>query len=853
MRSSWGLLAPRCRPAALFATTRPRTTATSAPRRAAPPGTSAGSSVLLGELLQRTRAFATAASAASAASLGKTAPASSASGLSVYLHIVGSDPKHNNKPALLLGLANYLQRYATAGYFGPIAAAPYRFPGAPKVDRNVLLLQEALGMPATNGVDRELGFRLLSSSPNYEDLLEAILGSYLKFRPEVTHCVIGGVDRLGGHFSFLDAKIAVQLDAAVLACVEAPKGKDTSVVANDVNAVLQSLKEEKARVLGIMLNMVHLDESGQAMVRDVKARVEAAGERFLGYFPEDPRIMAMKLNEIVALLGGDVIAGTEDGAPLKRIGQKATDAAGVESEMALDMGSAMLSEQVTTTLVLTGPTTPAVQKLKRIASFEPPLKAEIPPRILAVTDAHNSDLLLGLTTAAVARQAPNLAGIVAASGLGPGDLERPDRGIRMDETAERILRGVPAQLALPCIATSHSLQEVLEILAHAEEAIPPSSPLKISRAIHLFDAHADLGAFASLMNQADPGPRDYINPKLFMHRIIERCRAEPQRIVLPEGTERRVLKAAGELTERKLARITLLGSPGEIASAAERLGIRLDGMEIVDPHDIQSPRFRRYLDDFVRAREAKGKAITAEQATDQLQDVNYFGCMMVRCGDADGMVSGAVHTTAATVRPALQLLGRPDKATGSNKLTSSVFFMLLPDRVLIYGDCAVVVSPDSAELAQIAVSSAETARAFGLDPRVALTSFATLGSNSGPLVQKVADAVEALRGRGELPFDVDGPFQYDAAVDPEVAKVKVNRPSKVAGRANVLIFPDLNTGNVTYKAVQQSTGAVAMGPILQGLAKPVNDLSRGAKVLDIINTILITSIQSMQSKEGADS
>lgn len=263
-------------------------------------------------------------------------------------------------------------------------------------------------------------------------------------------------------------------------------------------------------------------------------------------------------------------------------------------------------------------------------------------------------------------------------------------------------------------------------------------------------------------------------------------------------------------------------------------------MEVVDP--TTSTALERYVAEMVEARKHKG--MTAEMARDQLQNGMSYATMMVRCGDADGVVSGAAHTTADTVRPALQLLGG---AGGSGKaLVSSVFFMMLPDRVLVYGDCAVNPNPTAEELAAIARTSAATAQAFGIDPRVAMLSYSTLGSGSGPLVEKVEKATEILRASAP-DLAVEGPIQYDAAVDPRVAQSKVKKESRVAGKANVLVFPDLNTGNNTYKAVQQSTGGIAMGPVLQGLAKPVNDLSRGCTVDDVVNTVCITAVQAMSA------
>jgi phosphate acetyltransferase len=294
------------------------------------------------------------------------------------------------------------------------------------------------------------------------------------------------------------------------------------------------------------------------------------------------------------------------------------------------------------------------------------------------------------------------------------------------------------------------------------------------------------------------------------------------------------------LLRRRVAEITLLGESDEIHDRAEKLSVQLEGVHIVDP--AKSKRLDEYAEAYHRLREHRG--VTPEIAHEVMQDATYYGTMMVHLGHADGMVSGSINTTAHTVRPAFEFI----KTRPKIDLVSSVFFMCLHDRVLVYGDCAVVPNPSAEELAQIAIASADTAAAFGIDPRVAMLSYATGSSGSGEDVQRVKQATELARDlRPELP--IDGPLQYDAAVDAGVARTKLPE-SRVAGRATVFIFPDLNTGNNTYKAVQRSAGAIAVGPVLQGLRKPVNDLSRGCTVPDIVNTVAITAVQAQVTKDA---
>ncbi|MUK01196.1 phosphate acetyltransferase [Vibrio cholerae] len=327
-----------------------------------------------------------------------------------------------------------------------------------------------------------------------------------------------------------------------------------------------------------------------------------------------------------------------------------------------------------------------------------------------------------------------------------------------------------------------------------------------------------------------------MTPLRFLHELIQRARAERKHIVLPEGEDVRVLKAAEILHRRDVCDLTILGPEGRIRELASGQGIDLTGLTLVDPATSE------LLDEFAAeyARLRAHKNVSLDQARERMLEGAYFGTMMVQLGKLDGMVSGAAHTTANTIRPALEFVKTKDGV----KIVSSVFLMLLQDRVLVYGDCAVNPDPNDEQLADIAVASAETAAQFGVEPRVAMLSYSTGESGSGGAVDEVRRATELVR-KQRPDLAVEGPIQYDAAVDASVAASKLPG-SSVAGQATVFIFPDLNTGNNTYKAVQQSAGAVAVGPVLQGLRKPVNDLSRGCTVEDIVNTVAITAVQAQQ-------
>ncbi|MEC5199349.1 phosphate acetyltransferase [Arthrobacter sp. PL16] len=355
-------------------------------------------------------------------------------------------------------------------------------------------------------------------------------------------------------------------------------------------------------------------------------------------------------------------------------------------------------------------------------------------------------------------------------------------------------------------------------------------------------AAAALGAWSRRVDEKEllerlelPRPVN-MTPLRFLHELIQRARAERRHIVLPEGEDLRVLKAAEILHRRDVCDLTILGPEAKVRELATGQGIDLTGLTLVDPST--SELREEFAVEYARLRAHKN--VSLEQARERMLEGAYFGTMMVQLGKVDGMVSGAAHTTANTIRPALEFVKTKDGV----KIVSSVFLMLLQDRVLVYGDCAVNPDPNDEQLADIAIASAETAAQFGVEPRVAMLSYSTGESGSGGAVDEVRRATELVRQQ-RPDLAVEGPIQYDAAVDASVAASKLPG-SSVAGQATVFIFPDLNTGNNTYKAVQQSAGAVAVGPILQGLRKPVNDLSRGCTVEDIVNTVAITAVQAQQ-------
>jgi len=368
-------------------------------------------------------------------------------------------------------------------------------------------------------------------------------------------------------------------------------------------------------------------------------------------------------------------------------------------------------------------------------------------------------------------------------------------------------------------------------IQNIQSVLMPENEQRLATALGHFEAHV---SSEELAKEITISRSKTVTPLMFEYDLFERARSNRKHIVLPEGMDERVLRATDILLKRNVVDITLLGNEDEILKKAASLRLKLDGAFIIDPYD--NDLIHDYAATYFKLRQHKG--ISKQAAVDLMHDVSYFGTMMVYKGHADGMVSGAAHTTQHTIRPAFEFI----KTKPGVSIVSSSFFMCLEDRVLVYGDCAINPNPDAAQLADIAISSALTAKQFGIEPRIAMLSYSTGKSGKGTDVDKVREATEIVHER--LPeLKVEGPIQYDAAIDASVAKTKMP-DSEVAGKATIFIFPDLNTGNNTYKAVQRSANAIAIGPVLQGLNKPVNDLSRGCLVKDIVNTVVITAIQA---------
>ncbi len=444
------------------------------------------------------------------------------------------------------------------------------------------------------------------------------------------------------------------------------------------------------------------------------------------------------------------------------------------------------------------------------------------PGSLLVTSADRPDVLVAACLAA-------MNGIEIGAILLTGNYEIDDRIARLCDRA--------FQTGLPVFMVKTNTWQTSLSLQSFNLEVPADDTQRIEKVQEYVASYINADWIESLTATSERSRR--LSPPAFRYQLTELARKAGKRVVLPEGDEPRTVKAAAICAERGIATCVLLGNPDEIQRVAAAQGVELGkGVEIVDPEQVRE----NYVPRLVELRKSKG--MTEVVAQEQLEDNVVLGTMMLESGEVDGLVSGAVHTTANTIRPPLQLI----KTAPNSSLVSSVFFMLLPEQVLVYGDCAINPDPTAEQLAEIAIQSADSAKAFGIDPRVAMISYSTGTSGAGSDVEKVREATRiAQEKRPDLV--IDGPLQYDAAIMEDVAKSKAP-DSQVAGRATVFIFPDLNTGNTTYKAVQRSADLISIGPMLQGMRKPVNDLSRGALVDDIVYTIALTAIQSQQAEQG---
>ena len=678
---------------------------------------------------------------------------------------------HSGKSTIALGLLDTLSHEAPrVGVFRPIARST--------AERDYVL--ELL--LAHDGVDLEYDECVGVTYDQVHDDPDAALAQIVeKFKAVEAKCdavVIVGSDYtdVGSPTELgYNARIAANLGAPVLLvltgrAMDESRGRTADEMRQIAELSIPELTAAHASLLAVVANRA--DDSILPAICDAVGAVAGVPAWAI---PEDPFLVAPTVRQIMTALGGELLQGDE--ALLSR------EAMGV-------VIAAMTMENVLPRLIEGG---------------------------VVVIPGDRSEMLLAALTAQASDTFPSIAAIVL------------NGGFELSPIIRKLIAGLDE--TLPIITTEHGTYPTAQKITATRGRLAADSQRKLDTALSLFEKHVD----ASVLREAlSVGGSTVVTPLMFEYGLIERARADLRHIVLPEGNDDRILRAAATLLSRGVAKLTILGEEGEVRSRAAGLGVDISGASILSPLDEELRE--RFAVEYARVRAHKG--MTVDSARDIVTDVSYFGTMMVHLGLADGMVSGAAHTTAHTIKPGFEVI----KTKADVSVVSSVFFMALSDRVLVYGDCAVVPDPTSEQLADIAISSAGTASQFGIDPRVAMLSYSTGESGSGADVEKVRSATGLVRDR-RPDIVVDGPIQYDAAADVAVGASKMPG-SQVAGRATVFIFPDLNTGNNTYKAVQRSAGAVAVGPVLQGLNKPINDLSRGALVRDIVNTVAITAIQA---------
>lgn len=590
---------------------------------------------------------------------------------------------------------------------------------------------------------------------------------------------------IGTDFSGKDPVDEFELNAEIAANLGCPamlvangEGEDYSAILDSLRLTLASLQPFGLNALGTIINKANLAPTSLDELRKVFA---INNQPALIYaLPDDPDLGRPTMHDIVRSLNAEFIAGQENA-----------------------------DTPVDDYLV-------AAMQVDNFLSY-------LDKGQLVITPGDRADIILASLSSRLSSTTPPIAGLLLTGGVAPS------------ENLMKLVSGWPGS-ALPLALTKHHTYGAITALQGLYGLIEPGDTRKIKAALGLYEQHINSNEILTRLLEERLDNR--MTPMMFEFELIERASSDKQRIVLAEGEDERILRATDILLRRDVADIILLGNVESIRSKASALNLDIGGARIIDP--INADNFDKYAQQYYEYRKAKG--ITPEHARDIMADSTYYGTMMVKLDDADGMVSGAVNTTAHTIRPAFEFI----KTKPGFSIVSSVFLMCLKDRVLVFGDCAVNPNPTPQQLAEIAITSAHTAKVFGIVPRVAMLSYSTGNSGKGADVDLVIEATKIAREMAPE-LALEGPLQYDAAIDPIVAHTKLPG-SQVAGRATVFIFPDLNTGNNTYKAVQRAADAVAIGPVLQGLNKPVNDLSRGCTVADIVNTVAITAVQAASEK-----
>lgn len=689
------------------------------------------------------------------------------------IFIAAAEP-YSGKSLITIGLINMLLGKAKKiGYFKPIINSDDN--GKKEVHIDTVLTHFSLPVvyDDTYAFTRQQVLQRIESDSQGE-IINTIISKYKKLEEQYDFTVMEGSDFVGEGTAF-EFEYNILIAKNLGAPVVIVVSGENKTTAQIINFALNVWRNFETREVQVLSLVINKVSGDQE--RDIREllRMQLPESIILAVIPMDKNLLSPTMKEINEQLNGRLLFGEQQ-----------------------------LTNQVDHFIV-------GAMQLPHFLSY-------IKENVLIVTPGDRGDIIIGALQANLSASYPKVAGIVLTAGALP------------EEPIMRLIEGSPT--IIPILAVDTGTFETTTTVGAIQSRITPDNRKKIDLAITVFDKYVDTKA---LDEKIITFRSDSITPHMFLYQLGKWAKSEKKHIVLPEGNDDRILRAVARLVTQDIVKLTVLGDKDEIAASIKRLGLTLDISKI----NIVNPASSEYYDDFVQTlfELRKNKNVTLEMARDLMTDVSYFGTMMVYKGYADGMVSGAVHTTQHTIRPALQFI----KTKPGVSIVSSVFFMCLPERVSVFGDCAVNPNPTAEQLAEIAISSAESSQRFGIEPRVAMLSYSSGTSGEGADVEKVRQATEIVKQK-RPGLKIEGPIQYDAAVDPVVGSQKLPN-SEVAGKASVLIFPDLNTGNNTYKAVQRETGALAIGPMLQGLNKPINDLSRGCTVDDIFNTVIITAIQ----------
>lgn len=700
--------------------------------------------------------------------------------MSKTIFIATTEP-YSGKSVIALGVVNMLLGKARkVGFFKPIINEDPK--DKKDVDIETVMNFFGINIPYddTYAFTRQQALRIMQTESRGE-LIETVIRKVKKIEETVDYTVIEGSDYLGEGTAFeFETNITIAKNLNAPAIVVVT-GENKST-AQIVSTVHTVIQSFKSRDVEVLA--VVANKVRKEAVDDVQELLSAQLKNgiILSVIPKEKDLESPTMKEIFEKLGGKLLLGEQ-----------------------------LMSNQVDN--FVTG------------AMQVPGFLNHISENVVIVTPGDRGDIIIASLQANMSANYPKVAGIVLSAGIEP------------DEPVLKLIAGL--QTVVPIISVPHGTFRTTTLLGSINSRITADNHKKIQLALSTFEKYVDVNA---LDEKIITFKSEVVTSHMFQYQLAKRAKSSIKHIVLPEGNDDRILTAAARLIKEEIVELTILGDPNEVISSIKRLGLNIDmqRIRIIDP--VHSDHFADYVETLYELR--KNKNVTHQMAHDLMTDVSYFGTMMVYKGHADGMVSGAVHTTQHTIRPALQFV----KTKPGISTVSSVFFMCLPDRVSVFGDCAVNPDPTAEQLAEIAISSAESSKAFGIEPRVAMLSYSSGTSGEGADVEKVRLATSIVKQK-RPDLKVEGPIQYDAAVDLVVGKQKMPN-SEVAGQASVLIFPDLNTGNNTYKAVQRETGALAIGPMLQGLNKPINDLSRGCTVDDIFNTVIITAIQAQDNSKA---